>query len=116
MKSRKKIKSYISGLVLTKKEVKKIKKNTLNLRGSKILKINKELFLSNKSKENNLIKILLKRKEINEILCFLLKKKKVIPENVFLLRNLVKLNITVFEEEKKKRLRDDFLKEEEFFS
>ncbi|MGX7583099.1 SsrA-binding protein [Candidatus Vidania fulgoroideorum] len=108
-----KFKKYTAGLVLKKDEVKIIKKKNINIKSSKIIKIKNELFLILRKKSENLIKIILKRKEINEIFFWKEKKKKIVPKKIFIKNNLVKLEINVEniikEKKTKKKMSDDIL-------
>lgn len=117
----KKMKEYNSGLVLKKNEVKTIKKQKIDIKGKKIIKIAGIFYLSYKTKKNNgLIKMLLKKKEIKEISSFKEKRKNVVPIKIFIKNNIVKLKIGIKKidrsEKKKKQLKNrDLLKIENFF-
>lgn len=115
------MKEYNSGLVLKKNEVKTIKKQKIDIKGKKIIKIAGIFYLSYKTKKNNgLIKMLLKKKEIKEISGFKEKRKNVVPIKIFIKNNIVKLKIGIKKidrsEKKKKQLKNrDLLKIENFF-
>ncbi len=96
---------YSAGLVLKGWEVKNLKiYNSIDIKNSYIVNIKNEIFLKNsiinenkKIKNNNIkrnIKLLLKKSEI-KIILNKIKKFKIIPFNIFLKKNIIKINIVV---------------------
>lgn len=99
------IERYLAGLVLMGWEVKSLKiYNSINIKNSYIINIKNEIFLKNsvisdnKKNNNNDIKrnrkLLLKKNEIKMILNKI-KNFKIIPFNIFLKKNLIKINIVI---------------------
>ncbi|WP_259288896.1 SsrA-binding protein [Candidatus Nasuia deltocephalinicola] len=96
---------YLAGLVLKGWEVKNLKiYNSIEIKNSYIINIKNEIFLKNsiiyenKKSNNKEIKrnrkLLLKRKEI-KIILNKIKNFKIIPFNIFLKKNIIKINIVV---------------------
>ncbi|WP_259286168.1 SsrA-binding protein [Candidatus Nasuia deltocephalinicola] len=96
---------YLAGLVLKGWEVKNLKiYNSIDIKNSYIINIKNEIFLKNsiihESKKNNNkeikrnIKLLLKKKEI-KIILNKIKNFKIVPFNIFLKKNIIKINIVV---------------------
>ncbi|WP_259292998.1 SsrA-binding protein [Candidatus Nasuia deltocephalinicola] len=96
---------YLAGIVLKGWEVKNLKiYNSIDIKNSYIINIKNEIFLKNsiinenKKNNNNDIKrnrkLLLKKKEIKIILSKI-KNFKIIPFNIFLKKNIIKINIVV---------------------
>ncbi len=99
------IDKYLAGLVLKGWEVKNLKiYNSIDIKNSYIINIKNEIFLKNsiinenkKNNNNDLkrnIKLLLRKKEI-EIILNKIKNFKIIPFNIFLKKNIIKINIVV---------------------
>ncbi len=99
------IDKYSAGIVLKGWEVKNLKiYNSIDIKNSYIINIKNEIFLKNsliyKSKKNNNEeikrnrKLLLKKKEI-KIILDKIKKFKIIPFNIFLKKNIFKINIVI---------------------
>ncbi|WP_259286198.1 SsrA-binding protein [Candidatus Nasuia deltocephalinicola] len=96
---------YLAGLVLKGWEVKNLKiYNSIDIKNSYIINIKNEIFLKNsiinenKKNYNKDIKrnrkLLLKKNEI-KIILNKIKNFKVVPFNIFLKKNIIKINIVV---------------------
>ncbi|WP_259286038.1 SsrA-binding protein [Candidatus Nasuia deltocephalinicola] len=95
---------YLAGLVLKGWEVKNLKiYNSIDIKNSYIINIKNEIFLKNSiindNKKNNNDskrnrKLLLKKNEI-KIILNKIKNFKIIPFNIFLKKNIIKINIVV---------------------
>lgn len=99
------IDKYLAGIVLKGWEVKNLKiHNSIDIRNSYITSIKNEIFLKNsiinKNKKNNKQdikrdrKLLLKKNEI-KIILNKIKNFKIIPLNIFLKKNIIKINIII---------------------
>ncbi|WP_259286593.1 SsrA-binding protein [Candidatus Nasuia deltocephalinicola] len=96
---------YSAGIVLMGWEVKNLKiYNSIEIKNSYIINIKNEIFLKNsiinenKKNNNNDIKrnrkLLLKRREI-KIILNKIKNFKIVPFNIFLKKNIIKINIVI---------------------
>ncbi|WP_259289160.1 SsrA-binding protein [Candidatus Nasuia deltocephalinicola] len=96
---------YSAGIVLMGWEVKSLKiYSSIDIKNSYIINIKNEIFLKNsiinknKKNSNNDIKrnrkLLLKKNEI-KIILNKIKKFKIIPFNIFLKKNIIKINIVI---------------------
>ncbi|ALP69991.1 tmRNA-binding protein SmpB [Candidatus Nasuia deltocephalinicola] len=95
------LKMLTAGLILKGWEVKQIKYKYIDIKNSFIFSFKKEIFIKNfliSNKKNNYnnrnIKLLLNKKEIKELL-IKLRKFKILPFEIFLIKNLIKLNIVI---------------------
>ncbi|WP_259292873.1 SsrA-binding protein [Candidatus Nasuia deltocephalinicola] len=99
------IDKYSAGIVLAGWEVKSLKiYNSIDIKNSYIINIKNEIFLKNsiinenrKNNNNNIKrnrKLLLKKSEI-KIILNKIKNFKIIPFNIFLKKNIIKINIVI---------------------